>query len=52
LNQGAADATSAGTAPPLQRTKSLEMKNGKWVSPVMAGVAGVSSTFLFPVLMT
>lgn len=32
----------------------MEMKNGKWVSPVMAGVAGVSSTLLLLiwVLMT
>jgi hypothetical protein len=44
LKQGAADATPSGGAPPLQRTKSMEMKNGKWVAPVMAGVAGVSRT--------
>ncbi|GHJ86008.1 hypothetical protein NliqN6_2410 [Naganishia liquefaciens] len=33
------DESSAGGAP-LQRTKSAELKNGKWISPIMAGVAG------------
>lgn len=33
-------------APAMQRTKSSELKNGKWISPVMAGVAGVSGPCL------
>lgn len=33
---------SATGGTPLQRTKSAELKNGKWISPVMAGVANVS----------
>jgi hypothetical protein len=37
-----ADTSPAAGAPPLQRTKSSDLKNGKWISPVMAGVAGVS----------
>lgn len=38
-----ADSDVAGGAPPLQRTKSTELKTGKWISPVMAGVAGVNT---------
>jgi hypothetical protein len=42
LKHGAADATPDAGGQPLQRTKSVELKLGKWVSPVMAGVAGNS----------
>ncbi|KAJ9123205.1 hypothetical protein QFC22_001398 [Naganishia vaughanmartiniae] len=37
-----ADSDATGAAPPLQRTKSAELKTGKWISPVMAGVVGNS----------
>ncbi|KAI5455416.1 hypothetical protein NCC49_000227 [Naganishia albida] len=49
LKQGAADPTPSGGAPPLQRTRSMEMKNGKWVAPVMAGVAGNSLVLIIAV---
>ncbi|KAJ9098892.1 hypothetical protein QFC19_006231 [Naganishia cerealis] len=42
LNRSDSEGAATAGAPPLQRTKSAELRTGKWVSPVMAGVVGNS----------